>query len=55
MAQIIDLVPGMTAIRREIASLRHLQASLEDADARALGVIITALEIALGDLLKGKR
>jgi len=52
---VVELVPGMTAVRREIASLRHFQASLSDADARSLGSIIMALEYALGDLLKGKR
>lgn len=54
MADIVELVPGLSAIRKEIDSLRELQLTLEGEEARRLGTIIAALEIALGDLLKGR-
>ena len=48
------LVPGLTAIRREIAFLREMQSTLEGEEARKLNVITNALEVALGELLKGR-
>ena len=55
MANVIELIPGMLAIRKELASLRALQATMTGEEARVLGEIIAGLELALGDLLKGRR
>lgn len=55
VAEIIELVPGLTAIRKEMASLPELHATLHGAEAAKHAVIIAALDVALADLLKGRR
>jgi hypothetical protein len=59
VGNIIELVPGMKEIRKEIAALREFQAVLlhEGAGTQAdlLGAIIVGLEEAVGDLMKGRR
>ena len=55
MANIVELIPGLTAIRKEMASLRELQARLSGDEATRLQAIILALDAALGQLLKVRR
>ncbi len=59
MGNIIELVPGMKEIRKELAALREFQAVLlqEGAGTQAdlLGAIIVRLEEAVGELMKGRR
>ena len=54
LAEVVELFPGATAIRKEMESLRALQLTLQGEEARKLDAIIAALEIALRDLLKGR-
>ena len=59
VANIVEMVPGMWAIRREISALGELEAMLshrgQNLEAEALRVIIVRLEIAVGDLVRGRR
>ena len=59
VGNIIELVPGMKEIRKELAALREFQAVLlqEGAGTQAdmLGAIIVRLEEAVGELMKGRR